>query len=179
MVLDAAYDRRSWHGPNLRGSIRGVSLDAASWRPGRGRHNIWELVVHAAYWKYAGLRRLTGATRASFALTGSNWFERPIEKTAAAWRADLKLLEDAHRALRHAVAASSPRMLARKKKGSPFTHREIITGLAAHDLYHAGQIQMLKRLWRDRETHGAQSVEAGGHTRRERSSVASRSSRRR
>ena len=149
-LLDSAFTRRSWHGPNLRGSIRGVTLDEASWRPGRGRHNIWELVVHAAYWKYAGLRRLTGAKRGSFALKGSNWFERPTEKTAAAWRADVRLLEQAHRSLREGVAQLSERDLARRQKGSPFTNREIATGLAAHDLYHAGQIQLLKRLWRDR-----------------------------
>jgi len=47
--IDQAYDHRSWHGTNLRGSIRGLSLKQAAWRPAQGRHNIWELVVHAAY----------------------------------------------------------------------------------------------------------------------------------
>jgi len=47
-LIDTAYNRVSWHGTNLRGSIRGVSPRQAEWRPGRGRHNIWELVVHAA-----------------------------------------------------------------------------------------------------------------------------------
>ena len=149
-ILDSAYDRRSWHGPNLRGALRGITLDEAMWRPGRGRHNIWELVVHAAYWKYAGTQRLTGGPRGSFAVKGSNWFERTQDLTAAAWRRDLGLLDDAHRRLRDAVASLSTRQLAAKKKGSPFTHREIVTGLAAHDLYHAGQIQLLKRLQRDR-----------------------------
>ncbi len=62
-ILDQAYNHRSWHGTNLRGSIRGVEVDLASRRPAPGRHNIWELVVHAAYWKYASWRRLTGARR--------------------------------------------------------------------------------------------------------------------
>lgn len=103
-LLDSAFNRRSWHGPNLRGAIRGVTLAGASWRLASGRHNIWELVVHSAYWKYAGLRRLTGGKRGSFPLEGSNWFERPQHVSLAAWRADLKLLEDAHRALRQAVS---------------------------------------------------------------------------
>src|SRR6185436_8272660 len=76
-LLDQAYDRRSWHGTNLRGSIRGVSTEQAAWRPGPSRHNIWEIVVHAAYWKYAARRRLTGEARVSFPIKGSNWFERP------------------------------------------------------------------------------------------------------
>src|ERR1700733_13997187 len=57
--LDEAFDKKSWHGPNLRGSIRGLSAKEAAWRPGQDRHNIWELTLHAAYWKYIVRRRLT------------------------------------------------------------------------------------------------------------------------
>src|SRR2546422_7998333 len=65
-AIDLAFDHRAWHGPNLRGSIRGVTSREAAWRPGSGRHNIWELVVHAAYWKYAARRRLRGDRRGAF-----------------------------------------------------------------------------------------------------------------
>ena len=64
--LDEAFDRRSWHGPNLRGSLRGMGAAKASWRPAPERHNAWEIAVHAAYWKYAAWRRLTGEKRGSF-----------------------------------------------------------------------------------------------------------------
>src|SRR6186713_2334536 len=87
-IIDQAYDHRSWHGTNLRGSIRGLSPQQAAWRPGASRHNIWEIVVHAAYWKYAVWRRLTGAGRGSFPLKGSNWFARPEITSRAAWRSD-------------------------------------------------------------------------------------------
>ena len=95
----------------------------AAWRPGAGRHNIWELIVHAAYWKYIGLRRLTGGARGSFPLKGSNWMTRPQDPDGAALKSDVALLDDMHRALRETVAGLSPR-----------------------DLDHAGQIQLLKRL---------------------------------
>jgi len=49
-TIDAAYDKRSWHGTNLRGSLRGLTLEQAAWKPSEERHNIWELVVHSAYW---------------------------------------------------------------------------------------------------------------------------------
>ena len=52
-LLDEAFDRRSWHGTNLKGSIRGMTATQAAWRPRPGRHNVWEIVGHAAYWKYA------------------------------------------------------------------------------------------------------------------------------
>jgi len=145
VLIDTAYNQASWHGPNLRGSLRGVSLEAASWRPQRGAHNVWELMVHAAYWKYVVWRRLTGAARGSFPLEGSNFFERPVEATAAAWRADLRLLDTMHRDLRAAVAATAPRALDARLPGSRVTRLRLITGVAAHDVYHAGQVQLLKK----------------------------------
>jgi hypothetical protein len=145
-VIDRAYDQKSWHGPNLRGSIRGVTAAAAAWRPAVGRHNIWEVVVHAAYWKYIVRRRLLGEKRGSFPLKGSNWFARPVTLTEEAWKADVALLEQTHQALRAAVAALPAAQLRARPAGSKVSNLEQIAGIAAHDVYHAGQIQLLKRL---------------------------------
>jgi len=145
-IMDAAYDRKSWHGTNLRGSIRGLTPERAAWRPAPDRHNIWELIVHAAYWKYIGLRRLTSGVRGTFPLKGSNWMARPHEMHAKALKADIALLEQMHRALRDAVADLSPRDLAVTPPGSSVSNFALLSGVAAHDLYHAGQIQLLKRL---------------------------------
>src|SRR5712675_1150883 len=87
-LLDEAFDKKSWHGPNLRGSIRGVTAKQAAWRPKPHAHNIWELTLHAAYWKYVVRRRITGEKRGSFALRGSNFFPRPVELSERAWKAD-------------------------------------------------------------------------------------------
>ena len=145
-LLDEAFDRASWHGTNLRGAIRGITAAAAAWRPRPGRHNIWELVVHAAYWKYAVRRRLTGEKRGSFALQGSNWFERPVENNERAWRADVRLLLREHELLRDVIARLGDADLDRKTGGRRWTRGALIRGVASHDLYHAGQIQLLKRL---------------------------------
>jgi hypothetical protein len=148
-VVDAAYDQRSWHGPNLRGSLRGVTPSQAAWRPAPRRHNIWELTVHAAYWKYVAVRRLTGAKRGSFTLKGSNWFDRSGTPTAAQWREDLALLEQCHHAFRDVVTSLAPGDLSRTPPGAEFDNFGLVTGVAAHDLYHAGQIQLLKRMMRN------------------------------
>ena len=148
LQLDQAFDRRSWHGTNLRGSLRGVSLRAAAWRPAPGRHNIWELAVHAGYWKYAVRRRLTGEGRGSFPLKGSNWFDRPEKTTIAAWNADLAMLGDMHRLLRQAVSSLEGADLFKPAAGGRTSRFDLIAGVIAHDLYHAGQIQLLKRLIR-------------------------------
>ena len=144
--LDAAFDRRAWHGPNLRGSLRGVTARRAAWRPARNRHNIWELAVHCAYWKYAVWRRLTGEKRGSFPLEGSSWFERPSAAPEKMWREDLALLDEQHQRLRGAVASLAPGRLHGRLRGRGWTPAQEIAGVAAHDLYHTGQIRLLKKL---------------------------------
>ena len=79
-------------------------------------------------------------------MKGSNWFRRPIELSGAAWRADLALLDDMHRILREEVRQRPPSLLSRTPKGSRVSNFVLLSGIAAHDLYHAGQIQLLKRL---------------------------------
>jgi hypothetical protein len=148
-IIDQAYNTSSWHGTNLRGSLRRVTSAQAAWRPSRDRHNIWELVVHAAYWKYAAARRFTGETRGSFPIKGSNWFARPVDATQSdekAWKADLDVLDRMHERLRTAVMRLSASDLARTPAGSNVSNFALLSGAAAHDLYHAGQIQLLKRL---------------------------------
>ncbi len=143
-LLDEAFERQAWHGPNLRGSVRGLSAKRAAWRPSPARHNIWEIVVHAAYWKYAVRRRLTGQKRGSFAYPGSNWFPRPSAPDEGAWRRDVARLLEEHRQLKQVVARLSRADLAATAGGG--RNARMIRGIAAHDLYHAGQIQLLKRL---------------------------------
>jgi len=106
---------------------------------------VWELAVHAAYWKYAVWRRLTGEKRGSFPRKGSNWFAMPAPTTEARWREELGLLADCHRALRAAVASLRDDDLRRRAPGSSETVGRLVRGVAAHDLYHAGQIQLVKR----------------------------------
>ncbi len=118
----------------------------AAWRPAPERHNIWELIVHAAYWKYVAWRRLTGAKRGSFPLAGSNFITRPVEQTGRALQEDLALLDEMHRTLREAAAAVRSSDLDRGSAQRGVTKRALLTGIAAHDLYHAGQIQLLKRM---------------------------------
>jgi uncharacterized damage-inducible protein DinB len=142
--LDEAYNKRAWHGTNLRGSLRGMSGEEAAWRPARGRHNCWEIMLHCAYWKYAVRRRLTGQKRGSFPLKGSNWFARPAAK--AEWASDVALLAEMHAALRDAIGAFDPALLYRSSPGSNVPPVMLMYGIAAHDVYHTGQIQIIKRL---------------------------------
>lgn len=146
-LIEQSYSKKAWHGTNLRGSIRGLSPDQAAWRSGTGRHNIWEIVVHCAYWKYVVRRRILGEKKGSFPLRGSNWFHRSTNLTQKAWEADVRLLEACHTSLVAAVTGLNDRDLTSIPRGSKVSNLAIIVGIASHDVYHAGQIQLLKRLY--------------------------------
>jgi hypothetical protein len=140
--LDHAYDKRGWHGTSLRGALRGLTPAEVYWKPAKARHDIWELVAHAAYWKYAARQRLTHGKRGGFALKGSNWFASPSRGGEKQWRDAVELLDVEHFRLREAIASLSPTTLDDAKS------LRMIYGVAAHDVYHTGQIQLIKRLRR-------------------------------
>jgi hypothetical protein len=135
-VLDHGFDKTSWHGANLTGALRGLTPAAAAKRI-PGRKSIWEQLLHAAYWKKRVINRIAGTQR--FPRRGSNWPAAPAKATEAAWRADLALLHEMHGKLRAAVAVLPDRALTPKTV-------KMIHGVAFHDVYHAGQIKLLRRL---------------------------------
>jgi hypothetical protein len=147
-ILDQAFDQKGWHGTTLRGSLRGLTPAEALWRPAPGRHNVWELTLHTAYWKYAVRRRLAGEAMGSFERKPSDWPDVPEPADAKAWKQDVRLLESEHRKLRETVASLKPAQLALLSPRGVWTNAEEIHGVAAHDLYHTGQIQLIKRLMR-------------------------------
>ena len=145
-IMDQAFDQKSWHGTTLRGALRGLTPDEALWRPAPGRHNVWELTLHAAYWKYAVRRRLAGAAIGSFDRKPSDWPAIPDPADLRAWKQDVAFLDVEHRRLREVVSKLTPAVLRLRSPRGVWTYAEEIHGVAAHDLYHTGQIQLIKRL---------------------------------
>ncbi len=139
-LVAQSYDEKAWHGPNLRSSLRGLTAAEAAWTPGPGRHSIWELALHCAYWKYVVVRKLEGGKRGSFLRSPSNFPSLPDTVDTRAWKADLAFLDETHRGLRKALVRPAQDAAARVKL------HHLIEGIASHDVYHAGQIRLLIRL---------------------------------
>ena len=146
-VFDQAFSGASWHGTPLWGSVRGMTAQEALWRPGRGRHNIWENVLHTAYWKCMVRRRLVRDQSIAFPRPGTNWPGLPDRMTAATWNRDRQLLKREHESLRRVIARFDATRLGRRGWRSKWRNTQDIYGIASHDLYHAGQIQLLRRLY--------------------------------
>lgn len=156
--------RSGWHGgPTPLGALRGVTAEQAHWAPTPKRKSIWQLALHIAYWKYAVRRRLEASTRPvarssvepaagpRFPRSPANWPAPPAAADRRAWIRDQVLLREEHERLLAAVRAVPAARLGTRPPGAKrWTYGELILGIATHDAYHTGQIQLLKRLWRER-----------------------------
>lgn len=146
-LLRHAYDQPAWHGANLRESLTGVTLSQALWRPAPERRNVWELVLHCAYWKHVVVRRLEGfGDDSGFSRSPADFPALP-EVTQVAWASDLALLEHTHQQLLTRVGELDAARLAEPATAKENrTLAEIVFGVAHHDIYHAGQIRLLLAL---------------------------------
>ncbi|MGH7497627.1 MAG: DinB family protein [Gemmatimonadales bacterium] len=143
---------RNWHGgPSPVGALRGVSAEEAVWRPGPRRKSIWALALHIAYWKYTIRRHLEPGPLPRFPRSPSNWPTAPTTPDRAAWTRDVALVKEHHERLVEAVSRVPMSALHRiPPEGRRWTYGQLLLGIAAHDAYHVGQIQLMKRLWEER-----------------------------
>ncbi|MBO6574990.1 MAG: DinB family protein [Rhodothermales bacterium] len=140
-----------WHGgPSVFGATRGVHAAQAAWRPAPGRHSIWELVLHLAYWKYAVRNRILQGPRGRFPRKPADWPAQPEIVEDGAWKADVALLKSEHTALLGVVEEFDAGRLDDVWGGAEhWTFMDLLSGVVLHDTYHVGQIQLIKRLYRD------------------------------
>ena len=143
--LDSVYHGKAWHGPTLRGSLRGITAKEAGKALTPSGHSIADIALHCAYWKYSVRRRIQNSKRGTFAWKGSNWFTLPKPLTEEMWDKILNTLDEEHEALRQAVDSFPEPQLGRIPKGSKYSYYQLIQGIAAHDVFHAGQVRLLKR----------------------------------
>ncbi len=140
-----------WHGgATPLGALRGVGFIQAAWRPAPKRQSIWGLTLHIAYWKYAVRRTIDGSPKGSFPRKPANWPTVPAKPDQDTWNRDRKLLKTEHELLVTSIDSFPPRSLDEKVEGRrTYRYADLFHGIAAHDIYHVGQIQLLKRLYED------------------------------
>ena len=147
-LLEAEHSGEPWHGSSLSSMLDGITHTQAATRPFPGGHSIWELVLHIAAWKNEARRRLAGAAAAD--PQEGDWPEVG-DVTAGRWIQAREHLELAHRLLVSAVKGFAeadlftPTNDKRHDAGLSTTYYELLHGLVQHDVYHAGQVAILKR----------------------------------
>jgi len=144
--LRRAFYGEAWHGDSLFEILKDVTAAQAAARPIANAHSIWELVLHIAAWDGAVLRRFGGT---AVELSDAQNFPRVTDQSEAAWRAALGKVRQVHEELIAAVVALADSRLDEMvpgKEGAHYTFYYMLQGVVQHELYHAGQIALLKKL---------------------------------
>src|ERR1700692_1696405 len=144
--LRRAFDGEAWHGDSLSEILKGVSAKQAAARPVANGHTIWELVLHIAAWDDVVARRFGGAVAE---LEDAENFPRVTDESEAAWRKALAELRRVHQKLMDAGAKKPDSRLDEMvpgKEGAHYNFYYMLHGVVQHELYHAGQIALLKKL---------------------------------
>src|SRR5215217_7068528 len=141
-----AFEGEAWHGPSVLALLDGVTAQQAAAHPIPGAHSIWELTLHIAAWERACLRRLKGDPAQ---LTDAEDWEPVNDTSERAWETTKQQLIDTHRELLDAIATVDESRLNEPILTDPnisFSSVYVtLHGGVQHDLYHAGQIAMLKK----------------------------------
>ncbi|MBU0507709.1 DinB family protein [bacterium] len=143
-LMDRAFHGTAWHGPAVMELLKDMSAATALARPLTNVHTIWELVLHMATWKDVARWRLEGNEK----VPGDEENFPPVTDTSEnAWHAARERLNTAHNKLKEAVTAAADAKLEEEiPAGGGLTHFVRLHGVIHHDLYHAGQIAILKKL---------------------------------
>ena len=141
--LRRAFYGDAWHGPSLMELLEDVDAATAAARPLPDVHSIWELVLHVAVWDDAALRRLDGK---KWQPTGLKNFPPVTKPTEAAWRKAVAATKRTHDKLVRTVAALPESRLGDRVPGKRYDFYHMLHGIAQHELYHAGQIAILKKV---------------------------------
>jgi uncharacterized damage-inducible protein DinB len=140
--LRRAFDGDAWHGPALFELLQGVDARTASAKPIAKVHSIWELVLHIAVWDGATLRRLAGEVCQP---EGEANFPPVREMSEAAWRKAVGEAKQTHETLVKTVAGIGEARLKDRVPGKDYNFYHLLHGVVQHELYHAGQIAILKK----------------------------------
>jgi len=140
-----AFQGEAWHGDPVLKLLRDVDAKTAAQHPFKNAHSIWELVLHIAAWDDAVRRRAGGR---AVKLSGKQNFPPVTESSEAAWRKAVEHLKHTHDELVKAVAAFPDSRLQEQVPGKTEKYRNffyMFSGIVQHELYHAGQIALLKK----------------------------------
>ena len=142
-IVEEGYGPGAWHGSDLKAALADVPAALAFWRPAGGRHNIAEIALHHAYCVRSVRAQLSGAAPETFVLEGEDWFELP-DKSRLAWPKVREVVEAEQRALVSLLAGiQAGRVKSPLADGERF---DLVLGVTCHAVYHAGQVQLVKKL---------------------------------
>jgi len=141
--LRRSFDGDAWHGDSLLEILQGVDAKKAAAHPIAGAHSIWELLLHLSAWDGAVLRRMDSDVLVE--LNAAENFPAVTETSEAAWQQAIAHARRVHEKLISAVSAFPESRLTEEIPGKDYDFTNMLLGVVQHELYHAGQIALLKK----------------------------------
>jgi uncharacterized damage-inducible protein DinB len=140
--LKRAFEKDAWHGPAVMEVLAGVTAKQAAARPIPNAHSIWEITLHISGW--VGVMKSRVERKWMDLPEEGDW--PPVEDASpAAWEKTLKLLKTRHAGLQKAISRHSAKDLDKPIAKGRSTLYASLHGIIQHDLYHAGQMAILKK----------------------------------
>lgn len=140
--LRRAFEGEAWHGPSVMEVLAGVTAAQAAAKPIANAHSIWELVLHIAFWEEVSRQRAEGDPTQYQAEDG---LFTVTDTSEAAWQEALEKLKSSNESLRLSIAKLDDSQLDEIVAGQEYSIYFMLHGCIQHDLYHAGQIALLKK----------------------------------
>jgi hypothetical protein len=141
-VAREGYGPGAWHGPDLKAALGDVAAEQAFRRPAPGRHNIAEVALHHAFFVRSVRGQLAGVVPEPFVLEGEDWFE-VSDESRLTWSQILDVVESQQRQLTETIADLGA---GRVRPSADVEPLDLVLGITCHAVYHAGQIQLVKKL---------------------------------
>lgn len=142
--LKRAYEGEAWHGPSVKEVLKEVTAAQAHIRPLQNGHTIYELVRHIAVWEDVGRRRLQGDS-ANVPISSPEDWPPATDTSEAAWEQAQAALDRVHESLIEAIRSVDESRLDEPIMEGKSSVYVTLHGVIQHDLYHAGQIAILKK----------------------------------
>jgi uncharacterized damage-inducible protein DinB len=138
-LLKSTFNKSPWYGPSVNDVLSDIDAELAELRI-NNTHSIIELVCHMTAWRTFVVKKLEGDV--DYKVDDALNFPTPFN-----WETTLKDLHESQAKLIAAIQNFDSSLLhdAVPNSSSGYTFFTLLHGIIHHDIYHTGQIILIKK----------------------------------
>jgi len=141
-LMQNVFNGSAWHGPSVLKILEEVGEDDA-FRKFENIHTIAELVVHMTAWKKFALERVSGNQR--YEVSEQEEWKEITSGDRKDWNNIKSNLTTIHNELIGSLSKITDQKLSELVENKAYDFYTLLHGVIQHDIYHAGQISLLKK----------------------------------
>jgi len=145
-MFNAAAHGKTWHGQSVWETLQNISAEEAAAHPIPESHSIWDYLLHLINWRDYAIRTLLDDQPYIVELNTEKDWTTITDFSPEAWQAALELYKNSTDELSEAIKILDDSKLEEIVPGHKFTFYTLLHGVIQHDIYHSGQIILLKKM---------------------------------